>query len=352
MQINIASRLHPFSHTPGISLLLPQSVLELQVFPTRLKIESQALDFNLLGPLTGFTVEQDLERGEVSVFAHAKQGYFRYFIRKIDKGIELFFKKCPENGITLTFQDKSFTFTAGENFFIPWDSKESSPTVERLSLGMHKSQDWDLVKRRADLKEIFPVWLKISAFLPEVKIEHKPVGTLTLLYLCESLINEKEKNALVPAFTNLFHAGFQGILTPRLSDLSHLGLCPISDVPQDLSPLILLKEGARLIKSLFFKEEEQKIFLLPVLPPEFHAGRFINLKTKTNDLIDMEWSKKLLQKVIIRSSEASTKTLILQKSIKRFRIRKSMKDKGLTLETPATLHLHPSKTLYLDHFEE
>jgi hypothetical protein len=138
-------------------------------------------------------------------------------------------------------------------------------------------------------------------------------------------------------------AGFSGILAPRLSD-GHQGIVPEGDYP--FSPLGLLTEGSKLIRSLFFEEKENIISFLPELPPAFHAGRMVSVQTSLGDEIDFEWSKKTLRRVVFRVNVSREVHLDLQSSIKSFRIGKKNRmpaDKLLALEA--------GKTLYLDRFQ-
>lgn len=305
MKIDIAQRLHPFSHVPGVRLILPKTILELQAFPTRLRIGKQEVLFHVKGPVKGFTVEQDLEKGEVCIYSHQ----YRYLIRRVEGGVEIFESKTKKTQI------------------FPFNHLPVNLPEERLSLGMHKAQDWDMVKRRGDLKEILPAWLALGNMTPVIDEERRG-GTLTLLN-ADNLLN-------------LFNAGFYDILCPRINDDQYQGLCP--ETNESISPFPLLTEGAKLIRSLFFKEEGDTLYFLPNLPSDFHSGRF------KSPLVDMEWSKKQIRRLILRHT--GTKTLIFQKFIKRFRLRHSPKEKGQIIVAPATLTLEPGRPLFLDRFEK
>ncbi len=237
MKIKIAERLRPYSHTPGVRLME-----DIQVFPTRLVCSGKETLFDVKGPVKNFMVELNLERGEIKIIS----GKFRHSIP--------FVMHCKE----------------------------------RLSLGNSKAQDWDLVKRRQDLTEILPIWLRLASLQPETP--YKPTAG-TLIETCAHC----DKTEVVPAFLNLFNAGFRGILSPRLFDDDYQGLAPIA---ADLS---FFKESGRLIRALFLQETDDTISLLPKLPPEFHSGRFLT------ETIDIEWTKKLLRRAIIRPSSFATK---------------------------------------------
>jgi hypothetical protein len=339
MSIKIAERLKPFSHVPGVSCMLPKSTVVVQVFPTLLRIEGAPDIFlEVEGPVRDFTVQQDLEIGKILVHGHARNGYIRYTITQEILGIYVRFDKFP---------------FAKESIFIPRSSSEIASCLERLSLGMHKAQDFEMMRRRSDLKEIFPLWLKIANDLPEISFTPCSTGTPLLLYACEEKIARKDREGVYETFLNLFHAGFYDMLVPRLFDNQFQGLVTsVADLK--FPPYALLKEGGRLIRSLFFQETEDFLSLLPCLPIEFHSGRYLNLKTHHNDEIDLEWSKKMLQKVIIRPKSTRTFQLHIPKGIKSYRLRTSLKAKGCakTASAPFDLDATTHPILILDRFQK
>lgn len=322
--IQIQKHLNPVSHLPGTRCLVPYSAWELEAFPTLVRFrhlvtgEELSYPLNLVGPVFDFTVELDLEKGCVYLFGTGARGYERYTVSIEEPYLRIVSRKGKQRAL------------------LP--SKTLSPALnrsrERLSLGSHKTLDWELVKRRRDLTEIFPVWFQLGQMVPS--IEAPKVGTAALL-------REVEKREVVPQFLKLFMAGFQGILSPRLHDELHQGIVPSE--PITACPLILLTEGAKLIRSLFFQEEKNMWSLLPVLPPEFHAGRMTHLRTSLGDEVDLEWSKKLLRRATIRPVQTRTLTVRFQKAIKSYRVH----GKRQAADTP--LQLEVEKVIHLDRFE-
>lgn len=302
MKITISERLRPFCHLPGTSCVIPWSSWKVQAFPTLLKFENlitgEKKEDKLpwKGPVLDFTIELDLEKGVVWVFGHTLDGYRRHKI------------EMPEIPVA---------------------------ALERLSLGMHKTLDWELVKRRRDLKEILPVWFRLGQMVPEAG---KKVGAAALL-------KEYGKMEVCEAYLKMFLAGFEGILTPRLSDPDHQGIIAEGNFSE--SPLVLLREGARLIRSLFFTESKESWSFLPCLPPEFHAGRLLDLQTELGDKIDLEWSKKLLKRVIITPAVSREIFIHLQKPLQSFRA-----EKGERQTIERSLKLEAGKRIYLDRFEK
>ncbi len=318
MRIDIALKLHPFSHRAGIRCLIPFTTWEVQVFPAKLffrnfvNSHTEELALPISGPVKGFTVLLHLEKERIEIFGKGAKGYFRYFLT-----------------------GEGISFVKDKHIALPFLKKESLPSNPlRLSLGVHKKQDWEFVQRRADLAEIFPFWVRLAQVIPQSPLPKKPVGTMTLI--------EEGKLDL------FFQAGFQGILCPRFNDEHHLGL--IHDTEIEASPLGLLHLGATHIRRLFFQEEGDRLIFLPRLPKELHAGRITHILTEQGDRIDMEWSKKALKKVIFCPRSSRSIKLVLQAKLRFFRLRKSARQKGLTVKRDQEIDLEKGKTIYLDRF--
>lgn len=308
MRIQIKEKFRPFSHEPGTICLIPRTSWEARIYPARIffrnleTFEEKEVVLDTLGPVHGFTVHVDLERGEVSVFGRGKQGHFRYLL-----------------------DEKQFPFLKKTE--IPLSKK-------RLHLGVGKAQDFSLMRKRMDMAEIFPFWLKMAMWIPDVDLPKKTIGTMALL--------EEGKLDLT------FQASFQGIFSPRLFDENFLGLIPETKGAEGISPIGILHAGAKQIERLFFSGEGDTWNFLPNLPKEFHAGRFIQIRTKEGDLIDLEWSKKAIKKAIIRPATTRSISLGLKGGIKKFRIRKSPGQKGEI--GSKNIALEAGKILYLDRF--
>jgi hypothetical protein len=274
-----------------------------------------------------FTLEQDLEKNCVRVYGKAKEGFFRLRIQATDAGFDIVSEKGPCKTVHIAFETQ----------FI------HRPSFERLSLGNHKAQDWDLVQKRSDLREFLPVLFCLGQKIPFIPPQ-KLCGTARLLELPS---DRKDLEAALEAF---FKAAFTKILTPRLTDDQHHGFVPREAVQGNR--FFLLQEGAKMIRSLFFKQEERRIALLPILPISLDCGRAIGLQAPGIGEIDFEWSKKTLRRAIIRASTSGEVLLELQKEIKTFRIRKSRREKGHRKKGSEPLLLEAGKTYLLDRFQK
>ncbi len=303
MNVQIAARLRPFSHLPGIVCMIPQTSIQVQVFPVLLRFTDLLTGakweepLHWKGPVEGFTVQLDLEKGGIEIFGKTPLGFKRKAL--------------------------------GDSVSTPVSTR-----IERLSLGKHTKLDWQLVWRRMQMEEIVPVLFQLGQQVPEGQ------GTTPIL----NLLNFSDKREVCQRLTAFFKTGFHGMMAPRLLDEDFQGIVEEKEVSG--SPLVLLREGYRAVRALFFNEDQGFSFL-PNLPPEFHAGRLLNLCTSKGDLLSLEWSKKQLKKVIIKPVQTREVQLELQKFLRSFRVNKKVKHAIKT-----SLTLVAGETLFLDRFEK
>jgi hypothetical protein len=330
-RITIAERFHPFSHAMGRKFLLPHTTFCAQVFPNRLnfvdleaKQEPFSHRFDFAGPMRDFTAELDLEKGILRVFGTTQKGFMRYTVFAKSDGIWL------DNTLLLSYP-----------IVIP------AKTQERLSLGTHKAQEWEPVRRRLDCKEIFPLWLHLSHHIPRKEIDTLE-GNYSLIEECRQKITCGDKEKVLESFEHLILAAFDGVLVPRLYDTDFQGILPEPQHLKQLSALPLLTQGAHLIRSLFIQEKADGIALLPCLPPQFHCGRMTHVQASNGVTLHLEWTKKALRRLQISSPHEKEVLLQLPKAIRSCR----MKKKRHSIEHGRmTLLLAPRQTIELDRFE-
>jgi hypothetical protein len=345
MRLEIAERLHPYSHRPGVRCLIPGSTLCIKVFPARLEVvdlldpaKSCVVTLRgISGPVQDFTVMQDLEHSLIKVWGQSTNGYFRYLI--VSSGIVV--EKEPKGGLQMHCEGSLPLFSISKTDL----QKHSVPETERLSLGCHKAQDWELICRRLNLIEIVPHWLRLGQMTPATSEKN----THPSLLQCAAEAIEGPSEKIVSAWRNLFQAGFEGILVPRAVDTDYHGF----DVPPMASghALSLLTQGAAFLRRLFVSEQADEVSLLPHLPPEFVCGRYLSARCQWGHL-DFEWTKKLLRRAVIYPERSGTLQLQLQKSIRSFRLRRSPKERGQRVAVGEPLHLEADKPLYIDRIEK
>ena len=362
MKITIAERFHPFSHANGTKFLLPKTAMVIQVFPTRLyftdlenRFKPFDISFDFVGPLKDFTAELDLEKGQLRVFGTTKKGYMRFSICAKPDGIWLMMEKTPEGKVACrrSSPPEKHSLSKAESMLIspPFEESCQEAGSERLSLGMHKAQEWESICRRLDFKEIFPLWLALCAQVPTTT-QVGTGGNYSLLEECRQRIDERDRVGVLEAFEAFFLASFEGVLTPRLFDTEHQGIASVTG--EAISPLPLLTEGGRLIRSLFVQETAGELAILPCLPTAFECGRMTGIQTSRNDVVDFEWTKKFLRRMRITSVLGRELTLRLPKGIASFRCKKgrtTMKKMHVDREGRVVLTLGANQTLHLDRFE-
>ncbi len=369
LKIQIAERLKPFCHLAGSSCILPGSTYQLQIFPTCFKVFDCAytptrlqweIHLEVTGPVIGFTVQNDLEKGEVRVWGETKLGFLRYRLNACQKGqnIRLLVDKAPQGILKIVHQNEEHAIKPQENYFLNASIGENDqvifklPEMERLSLGNHKSQDWELIQRRQDLTEIFPVWHRLGQLINRTTpTKNNAVGTLKLLQNCQESVIENCPEKLVPLWTNLFLVGFKSLLVPQLQDNLHQGILPNEPIISDeVSALNLLTEGSRAIRELFLTWQDTKLHLLPSLPPEFYCGRLINVQVN-GGIFSLEWSKKRVRRCDFKvNSDQDTQLQLVFKHARRCRMRRGGADKGQWICSGQQLNLEKNYHYFFDNF--
>ncbi|EGF85486.1 hypothetical protein G5Q_0285 [Chlamydia psittaci Cal10] len=174
-------------------LPIPGSALYAQVFPTVWRIFSashELLDEGYVdaqGPLKRFAVFQDLHRGGLAVVCEQYKYYILPSGKKVDslKGL-------------LPFADSAEPL---------------------LSLGVHKHADLHKIRYRRDLKEILPLWLRLSALVPtDVQdAECLNKGSGKLLVTAYQKIQERKKQKFILRYLRYIWQAF-----PRISYLGFM----------------------------------------------------------------------------------------------------------------------------------
>jgi hypothetical protein len=369
MRISISEQLRPFSHLPGTSVILPGWGCQVEVFPCLIRfydlkmaipILIKELRLDLKGPIQQFTVCNDLEKGRITISGITADGWIRYHLissQNHEGGIRLLAEKVPLGGFPIyqeqeqhLLHDKEWIDILGKNsFFEPYQT----PPCDRLSLGNHKAQDWEFVKRRLNLTEILPFWHRLGQLIPPVTSQGVNERALLLLEACRrSFIEEKPEDAQ-QIWLNLFRGGFKSLLIPQIEDSDYQGLIPQQPlVSLNISPLILLVEGARLIRHLFFQQEKDKIAILPYLLPALPCGRLLDVSLEGGGSLSLEWTKKTIRCLILSSEHDQELSFKFRSHVRSYRLRQSTTDKGKRISCDQTsLFLKKNTRYFFDNFQ-
>lgn len=323
--IQIAARLRPFSHLPNTACLIPGTDTIVEVFPARIFLKDfegkilKEVVLDVEGPLKQFTVMQDLERGCVTIFSEC----YRFHI-------------LPD----------------GQLSYAKHPGLPPLQMHERLSLGSHKKQEWEAIRKRLDFREIFPLWFRLGGLLRLPERKEPNAGMFSLLETCREAIEAHHPEHVIPAFERLFLAGFHGLLVPRLTDEDYQGIIPAEAGQANGSPLYLLTEGAALIRSLFLAASDNEIAILPNLPPEFFAGRMLRLLCPPYGELDLEWSKKSVRRLVFRAACDGEVHLHFRSPIRSYRVRGSVREMGEVRTIGEPLEIKSGSTYLLDQFQK
>lgn len=318
--IKIADRFFPYSLLPGAKFLIPFSSFAVQVFPTALILlhENRKINLNILGPVDKFKAVLNLEKGIIEVSGRGRRGYFQYALFSKDGKLVFSQKKAesliPELDRTV-FISQKYVF-------------------ETLSFGISKSADFNEMKKRRKMDELFPFWFRFGQMFPF--LNQKPEGDSML-----SRLNDFD------SFQSLFQGGFSSVFFPEKKDENYWGY-PLDPLGPLDNPILILKEGYQKIRN-FLLIEDEACFILPRILSWFPQGRAIHLKTSFGS-VDIEWTKNFLRKVIIYSNVSRQLRLIFPKNHKRCRINNSRN--RVALDGGCLLDLEQDVEYSLTYFQE
>ncbi len=368
MQISIAERLRPFCHVPGTSTLLPGQGYQIQIFPCLIRIYDlqkkiptllAQLELKFKGPVQQFTICNDLEKGSIVVSGKTLEGWMRYHLISAfqrEGGIRLFVERSPAKGVAIYQEGRCYLLHAKEwldflgkgALFEPF----KIPVCERLSLGNHKAQDWELIKRRFNLLEIFPLVHRLGQLIPSLPLENCEEGTLSLLRDCQqSFLSEKPEEGEKKWYYFLLGC-LHSMLVPQLEDQDYQGLIEDATCASpNLSPLIILSEATRSIRKLFIQEAEEGLHILPYLLPSLASGRLLNVPLKKGGMISIEWTKKNIRRLILYITEDQELKINFRSGVRSYRLRRSQQERGERKDCRSSLFFEKECHYLLDNFQ-
>lgn len=288
--LSIKLQLLPFDTTPGVPMFVPGSHWVCRIYPAKVSFfsfetrEAGEVSLPVQGPVKNFHVQANLERGRLEVSGLASQGFFRFFLSSQKGKLLLERKKGEISSMSLC---QSGDLVCGINH----DVQPIERKLPALSLGIHKKQDWAFIARRCDPKEFLPFWLRWSYWVPPTVREDSVDEVNPLL---QELMGASPDDAFC-LLQRVFLGCFYGMFIPQKDD-GGLALVPEGQEFQN-NLLRTLHLGAQYIESRFFLEEEGGFYLLPFLPKEFHAGRYLRFLSSQGDQVSIEWSKKKIKRV-------------------------------------------------------
>jgi hypothetical protein len=374
MPIKIADKKVVFSHEAGTYALIPLTNVSVTIFPCKIAIANKEIYFpTLKGPVDDFTIMQDLEKGFITVYGTTIEGYFRYRLFSYDNNIRMHFEKLWQPTIELAIKSrfKKEKISVKEKGFLDININHFTfaKGQEILSLGVNKTLDINLVQRRCDMKEILPLWLFIGSTMNFKEENHD--GNMALLHDITKLIDNNQKHLLENSFMSAFKASFDGMFVPKLFDDKWLGILHQNSkvnpglkaweyfilegvsskrINKKHNPFLILQEGSKLIRKMFFQQDKDSIYILPALPTAFTSGKFINIKCNNIGTLHLQWSKGIPFYMIFTANLDYDLKIVWPRGIKTLRLRgENMKKKISALDN---IKVKQGKTYLFDRFQK
>jgi len=312
-RMEIREKLIPYSHLPGTKCLVPCSDWIVEVFPALLRIAQHGdVLIGVTGPLEQFLVQMDLERDCVWVTGHALEGFYCFSLKANNEGLWLMLHRAPKEGLVVQNQRLGLK----ERLLLARGGKiHSSSSYERVSFGSNKKQDWDLVCRRNDAREMMP-----------------------LLFLAGQKVPSSQVVSIQRNMKMFFRSG---ILMPDIAGLQHLGIFPQHNLSAD--PMAMLHSCYRTIRENLFREEESSLHILPEIN-EIPVGR-AHLRASFGAVF-LEWSQAVVKKMVIEPFCDFEKKFVFSKEVASFR----MHDKRFLNE--AVIACKAKEAILFDRFQK
>ncbi|NGX32363.1 MAG: hypothetical protein K1060chlam4_00406 [Candidatus Anoxychlamydiales bacterium] len=354
MQIKIKQKFNIISHSIGAKFLIVNSRYFVQICPGLLHFKDLDSDKNFkifldfVGPVKNFTISQNLLNGNIKVSFHAADGFLSYKIFNAETAACIHFERLPQDEISIKL-DKTKKIKVKEILSLPIAISYIKKPDELLFLGIHKKQDLDSINKRENLLEILPFLFLYSQFFKDIQTK-KCLRKNCIVRELKEKIQNRNREEIEDQFIKVYKAHFSDSFIPRVNDNDFQNIIERVE-EKDANPLHILRKLFYIIKSILIDQKLDEIFLLPAIPVSFHSGKALNINLPIGSF-DIEWSKKLIKKLIFRPKKDVKLKLHFQSKIKEYRLRTSIKQKGKFFKNRDLLSFEKNKTYYLDKFQK
>lgn len=375
-RLSLRANARTFCVDPGALHWLPGSYLALRLFPKTLEIfAANSARLRFLAKLTldpipvgNFAIFTDWLRGEIDMRLQAEHQLQVWRFRATEAtgwSCQLTLARtCDACRVALEGAENTWNLSAKESLVLSWDALGESVAVAhqktcpralkprlraQISFGCHKSADWSRIHKRANLQEVGPLlhmagqWAQ-DLLPPLPSAESGP----PLTSLAASRLGSLDRD-LAPGFSAAWRAHFGQCAFPRWEDEDHRGLPSVWQSAR--SPLYLYALFSKWLTQKLWRESESLLQLLPALPALLPAGRVL-LAACSLGRIDLHWSKKELQRVVLHCSQSGRYQFAFPKYAQQVRAKRSDRRFGVTFPlnrgNRLTLALEGGKKYLLD----
>ena len=154
-EIAIREKLAPYSLLAGTKCWVPRSDWEVVASLEKVQVVGgDEWEVEVGGSVSEFCVQMDLERDSVWISGLTSQGRYCLKLTAEVEGLVLGVRRVPSSGLWI----RGERCVAGERRLIARGGRLcAAAACERLSFGNWKAQDWSLLCKRRDPKELLPL---------------------------------------------------------------------------------------------------------------------------------------------------------------------------------------------------
>lgn len=366
--IEITTKFKPFSHEPGISVPYPLLKLVFVIYPTKLKIldwkSSQkvllTLKFKYKTFCQKFTVFSDIIKQSVEICCELEDNFAKLKLAYDEKKESFYLSLERYNGEFLGFE----VIRPGKTSVISRQLTKKKPLIlfkniqkeliknpERLFLGSHKKQEIERIFARKDICEFLPLWYLWGQFCKSKPIKEHKEGTLIFLNHLQECLQKKEHHEITAHLKNIISSSFAPMMIPYLEDFKHWGFFLPKQSSSKTSPWILLSELYHVIRQFFIYQNQEDLYILRHLPPELFSGKLVNVQ-QGHLTLHLEWTKKMIRRMIIFASKSTTIHLHFSGNVKTFRVKDNKSDRGKIFENNSEFTFKRNRAYFFDCFEK
>ncbi len=366
--IEITTKFKPFSHVPGISIPYPLLQFVFIIYPSKIEIIDHRADQKVLMSLkfkyktacTKFTAFYDLLKHNIEVQCQLEDGFVQFTLAFDPKHKHFTLKLDRYQEEHLSFEVKRpgkinvirRKITKKKPLILFKDIDVDPPkNLEILSLGNHKKQEIERIFSRKDIKEFLPLWFLWGQYSPALTAKAQKEGNLVFLGQLHERLVKKEHDQISSYLKSIFSSSFAPMMIPYLEDFKHWGFYLPRLTSSRVSPWLILSELYKVIRQFFIDVVDHDVYILPHLPSELHAGKLVKVK-QGNLIFHLEWTKKLIRRMILFASKNAVACLHFQNNVKRFRVRTSRTDLGKIYENHCEFEFKKNKNYFFDRFEK
>jgi hypothetical protein len=333
MQLGRPEPCRPLTRRPGAWAPIPGTLWKAQLFPTQIRLEGPlgqrvVRDLPIEGAVQEWTAQLDLDRFAIRMWGKAKQPFS--ILLQAQAGCILWRKEG---------RDHHFEVLAS-------NVEMHEPTKERIQFGEHALQDVDRLNSHS-LSHAVPTWFRLGYPL---QANGLTPDEPSLAGQWAASVARSDRQGVAQAIHQLRKAGFHDLWNPQSQDTGFWGF----GLPPTLQPAFqLLASGARLLRDMVVQHQAQDMSLLPCLPKELPAGRWLYGEWTGVGVVHFEWTRGFPRRMLLVPTHQTAAVLRWQGTQARLSPLldgNPQKQAALQIKSGQPFEVLPGQSVLLDRF--